>query len=401
MTGETNMAQCLLNRSIVAGLCILSLKMSGCVIQSGGWGQARFERTTSQQAALGTNTAIDVESPNGSITIAGTETDKFDVTATITGHAPTEEEAQELAEKTEIRLEPAGDTLRVRADTPRTGNNRGVTVSYTIAAPRRIDVKCESRFGSLHVTGIEGTVTEKSDNGSVEARDIQGPVTLHTSFGAITCTNVTGQMTELKSSNGSITLADIKGSAKVETSFGSITCQSFSEGDFHLRSDNGRITLTRGSVGECDASSSFGAVVCNDLKGKTVKLTSDNGSLELDNVDASTLGLSTSFGAIKARQITTADIVAHSGNGSINIVCSELCPAELKAEAKSSFGSIDFTAPPQFAGRVHLSTDFGSVRTAHPITMSGEIDKKHVTGTIRQGTGSIHLESNNGSVELK
>jgi len=395
------MARCVLSRSIAASLCILSLMMAGCVIRSGTWSQAQYERTTSRQAPHGTNTAIDVESRFGSITITGTEANEFAVTATIMGRAPTEEEAQELAEKTQVRLESVANTLRVRADTPTTDNNRSVGVSYTITAPRQMNVKCESDYGRLHVAGIEGTVTGKSSNGSVELEDVQGPVNLHTSYGSITCRNVTGQMTELKSSNGSITLADLKGSAKVETSYGSITCENFSDGDYYLKSGNGRISLAHGSVGKCDASSSYGTIVCNDLKGTTVKLTSGNGSLELTDVDAGFLGLATSYGAIRASQITTANIAARSGNGSINIACSASCPADLKAEIKSNYGSIDFTAPPQFAGQVHLSTQYGSVRTALPVTMSGEIDKKNITGTIGQGAGAVHLETSNGSVELK
>jgi DUF4097 and DUF4098 domain-containing protein YvlB len=396
-----NMARYVLSRSIAAGLCILSLKMTGCVIQSGNWGQAKYERTTSQQAPLGTNTAIDVESRNGSIAITGAEVNEFNVEAKITGHAPTEEEAQDLAEKTQIRLDSVGGTLRIRADTPTTGNNRGVSVSYTITAPRRMNVRCESDYGSLHVAGIEGTVTGKSDNGSVEVKDIQGPVNLHTSYGAITCRNVTGQMTELESTNGSITIVDLKGSAKVETSYGSITCEDFSDGDFHLKSENGRVTVAHGSVGECDASSSYGSVICTDVKGDPIKLSSGNGSLEATNVDARNLSLSTSYGAIKARQITTADVTAHSGNGSIDIVCSEACPGDMKVEVKNGYGSIDFTAPPQFAGQVRLSTEYGSVRTARPVTVSGEIDKKNINGTIGEGAGSIHLETGNGSVDLK
>jgi DUF4097 and DUF4098 domain-containing protein YvlB len=398
------MARSMLSGSIAASLCILSLKMTGCVIhtgQFGNWSQAKYERTTNQQAPVGTNTAIDVESRNGAIAITGAATDNFDVTATITGYAPTEEEAQELAEKTEIRLESVGNTLRVRADTPTTGNNRGISVSYAITAPRRIGVKCNSDYGSLHVADIEGTVTGKSGNGSVEVKDVQGPVNVHTSYGAITCRNVTGQMHELESNNGSITIASINGSAKIETSYGSISCEDFSDGDYHVRSANGRIVMSHGSVGECDASSSYGSVVCTDVKGDPVKLSSGNGSLEATDVDARNLGLSTSYGAIRARQITTANLTAHSDNGSIEIVCSQSCPADTKAQVKSGYGSVHFAAPPQFAGQVRLSTGYGSVRTARPVTMSGEIDKKNVSGTIGEGTGILHLESGNGSVELK
>lgn len=401
MTGETEMARRSSGRTMMMGLCALSLMVVGCTIQCGGWGQARYERTTEQQAPLGTNTAIDVQSRNGSITVTGAEASEFNISATITGHAPTEEEAQELAEKTQIRAEPVGNTLRVRADMPTTGSNRGVSVSYTITAPKRISVKCDSDYGSLHITSIEGTVAGKSSNGSIHVENIHGPVSVNTSYGSVTCRNVEGQMTELESTNGSITISELKGSAKVETSYGSITCENFSDGDYHLKSGNGRVTVTHGSVGECDASSSYGSVICSDVKGDPVKLSSGNGSLELTDVNARNLDMSTSYGAIKARQITTADLTARSGNGSIDIICSEACPGDLKAQVKSGYGRIDFTAPPQFAGEVRLSTDYGSVRTARPVTMSGEIDKKNITGTIGEGAGLLHLESGNGSVELK
>jgi DUF4097 and DUF4098 domain-containing protein YvlB len=401
MRGEIEMERRSPGKTIMMGLCALSLMIVGCTIQCGGWGQAKYERTTEQQAPLGTNTAIDVESRNGSIAITGGETNEFHVTATITGYAPTENEAQELAEKTQIRLESAGNTFRVRADMPTTGNNRGVSVSYTITAPKRINVTCESAYGSLHIADIEGTVAGKSSNGSIQVESVQGPVNVRTSYGSITCRHVAGQMTELKSTNGSITIDDLKGPAKVETSYGSITCENFSDGDYHLRSQNGRVAVAHGSVGECDASSSYGAVVCTDVKGNPVKLSSENGSVELANVNAPDLSLSTSYGAIKARQITTADLTAHSGNGGVEIVCTEACPGDLKAQVKSSYGSIDFTAPPQFAGQVRLATGYGSVRTGRPVTVSGEIDKKHISGTIGEGTGSLHLETSNGSVDLK
>ena len=383
------------------GLCALSLTAVSCVIQSCGWSQAKYERTTSQKAPQGTNTTVDVESRFGSITIMGAGANEFNVDATIIGHAPTEEEAQELAEKTQIRLESVGNALRVRADTPTTGNNRGVSVSYTITAPKRVSVKCDSDYGSLKIVGVEGTVAGKSSNGSIHVENIQGPVNLRTSYGSITCRNVTGQMTELESSNGSITLSELKGSAKVETSYGSITCEGFSDGDYHLKSGNGRVALVNGSVGECDASSSYGAVVCSDVKGDPVKLSSGNGSLELTDVNARNLSLSTSYGAIKAGQITTADVTAHSSSGSIEILCSESCPADMKAQVKSGYGSINFVAPAQFAGQVRLSTQYGSVRTGRPVTLSGEIDKKNISGTIGEGTGSLHLETSNGSVELE
>lgn len=60
-----------------------------------------------------------------------------------------------------------------------------------------------------------------------------------------------------------------------------------------------------------------------------------------------------------------------------------------------------FTAPPAFAGQVRMATDYGSVRTDRPITISGEIGKKRIEGAIGQGQGHLHLETSSGSVTLR
>ena len=68
---------------------------------------------------------------------------------------------------------------------------------------------------------------------------------------------------------------------------------------------------------------------------------------------------------------------------------------------KTSYGSVDFTAPPGFAGRIHLATNYGSVRSDRPITFSGEIDKKKIDGAIGNGRGDLRLESSSGSIQLR
>ena len=110
---------------------------------------------------------------------------------------------------------------------------------------------------------------------------------------------------------------------------------------------------------------------------------------------------SSSYGSILAAGITAASLTAESGNGSVNVQCATGAPADLIAQAKSSYGSVEFTAPPAFSGEVSLSTSYGTIRTALPVTTSGEISKKKIVGKIGDGTGKIRLESGSGSVELK
>jgi len=231
-------------------LCLLSLlAATGCDVRMGNWSQARYERTAERQTALPPGGALDVDTSSGSVTITGTETTECHVVAAITARAPSDEEAQELGEQVEIRLEQAGDTLKVRADKPKLKNHCSISVSYTITAPRRTNVQCHSSYGSLHLADLEGTID------------------------------------------------------------------------------------------------------------------------------------------------------GTSGSGSVTIDCTATCPADLIAEVTSSYGSIHFTAPPAFAGQVHLATRYGSVRTERPITISGSITKKKIAGTI--GAGALRLETGNGSIELR
>jgi hypothetical protein len=58
-------------------------------------------------------------------------------------------------------------------------------------------------------------------------------------------------------------------------------------------------------------------------------------------------------------------------------------------------------APPSFAGQVELKTSYGSIKTALPVTVTGEIIKKAIKGTIGQGEGKLDLQTRSGSIHLK
>ena len=396
------MKSCYARPNTVIGLFILSFfTYGGCDLPMGAFNQAQSKRTVSQQAACAPGSTLDVATESGSITITGTDSNECRVTAQIVAHAPTEEEAQELAEQTKIKLDSADDTLKIRADKPHLSTNRSIAISYEITAPRRLNVLCESDFGSLSTTGLQGNIKGKTSSGSIKAAQIDGPVDLDTSFGSIDCRNIAGPTVLLHSNSGSITAADVKGEAKAVTSFGSITCNIFSGTTLDLKTDSGRIAISDATCRTCLAVTSYGSVACNRLKGDTVKLKSGSGSLDLAAVEAPDLDISTSFGSIRAQEITTAKLTANSGSGSINLVCTPATPADLTAEVKSSFGSIDFTAPPRFGGQVDLRTDFGSIHTALPVTVSGDLDKKKVAGTVGEGKGLLRMQTGSGSINLK
>ncbi len=391
-----------LRPQVVIGLTVLSfLSLGGCDVQFGGFHQAKYERTVNRQVACEPNSTLDVATQSGSITITGTDSNECNLTARIIGHAPTEQEAQELAEQVEIRTETANHILKIRADTPHLTNNRSIVVNYEMTVPRRLNVLCQSDYGGLKATDLRGTVKGKTTSGSIKAEGIDGPLDLDTSYGSIDCRSIAGPTVLLRSSSGSITATDLKGEAKIETSYGSITCDTFSGTGLDLKTASGKITITNASVRDCLASTSYGSLAASRLKGDSLKLRSGSGSLDLTALEAPTLDLSTSYGNIKAQEITTTKLIVNSGSGSINIVCTPATSVDLTAEVKSSYGGIDFTAPAGFSGAVDLATDYGSIHTALPVTVSGEISKKKVIGKVGEGKGLLRLQTGSGSISLK
>ncbi|MBA7630890.1 hypothetical protein ES703_38415 [subsurface metagenome] len=387
---------------LTLGFCLCSLLIVvGCDIQIGDWGKAKYERTIQQQAPLAPGSTVVAKTSFGSVTITGADVTNCSVVAQIRVQAPTEEEAREIAEQVKIKLEPVGQTLTVKAEKPPKKRRRSISISYDITVPRQTNVECGSSYGAIKLSNIDGNVKGKTSSGSISAENIQGLVDLNTSYGRVNCKDISGDNIKVKSSSGAINAENIRGSAELDTSYGSITCRDISGGDVKLKTSSGNIKLSKASCTDCDVYTSYGSITADELTGSLLKLHSGSGSIKVTEASAETADISTSYGRITCRQLTTTDLTAKSGSGNIDIIFSDSTPAEITANVTTSYGSIDFTTPPEFTGRVELATSYGSITTDLPITITGEISKKKLTGTIGQGNGKLYLKTSSGSIRIR
>jgi len=384
----------------VIGLCLLFI-VTGCDFQIGNWGRAKYERTVQKQTPLDSGSTVVARTSSGSITITGADVTDCSVIAEIRVRALTEEEARETADQVTIILEQVGNTLTVKADKPLKKLKRSISISYDITVPKQTNVECASSYGSVKLSNILGSAKGKSSSGSISAEDIQGSVHLDTSYGSVTCRNITGDNIKVKSSSGAITAENIRGSADLDTSYGSITCSDIAGGDLKLRTSSGKIKLMKASCGDFDLHTSYGSIRAEELTGKFLKLHSGSGGIDVKQASADSADISTSYGRITCRQLTTADLTAKSGSGNINISCSDSTSPEIRANVVTSYGSVDFETPPDFAGTVEMSTSYGSISTDLPITVSGQISRKKLAGTIGQGNGKLYLKTSSGSIKIR
>jgi DUF4097 and DUF4098 domain-containing protein YvlB len=325
------------------------LLLGGCiVIDGGGWGdsRAKSERIIELQHPMQPGSTLVVSTASGSIDITGQDTDQGHVVATIQARAGTEEEARELAEQVEIRFQESGNRLEIKADKPSSHSGRSISISYVITVPRQTHVDCESASGSLKLRDLTGNVNARTASGSVEGARIKGAVRLHSASGSVHCDNVSGGDVDLDTASGGVRLSDAS------------------------------------ELGTCRAHSS-------------------SGSVSVRHVQAESIRLDSASGGVAGEDINCSNLKATSSSGSVSVAFSPSAPSNVVADVGTSSGGVNVTLPPGFAGRVDLSATSGSVRIDRPVTVRGEINKRHIIGTVGDGTGSISAHTSSGSIDVR
>jgi Putative adhesin len=147
--------------------------------------------------------------------------------------------------------------------------------------------------------------------------------------------------------------------------------------------------------GDNDVAVQFTVLVPAGIK---VLASTVNGDVEVSgvtrDVDASTVN-----GHVDA----TSDggpVEAKSVNGSVDAEMHSVGDAG-SLDYRSVNGSVHVTLPADLKADIELSTVNGSVRSDFPISVSGSLEPKHLRGTIGGGGVPVHIDTVNGSIELR
>jgi len=189
--------------SLCCLLCLLTL-LAGCCINIGSCTpRAKYERTVRLSAPLPPGSSFATQIHNGAITVNGAEVADCDLTATIVAQAATEEDAKAIAEKVEVRLEPAGNKLTAKIERPTLKMNQSVSVSLDVKVPNQTDLELATHNGAVGIANITGQVNGTTHNGKVTAEQVAGTAKLHTYNGSVSCREISGDA-ELKTHNGGV-----------------------------------------------------------------------------------------------------------------------------------------------------------------------------------------------------
>jgi DUF4097 and DUF4098 domain-containing protein YvlB len=259
---KTNIQKTLLN----ACLSLMTLILLGCDINIGGCSMSneKFERTEEHTLSMQGIEAIDVDTLFGSVVVNGADTDDCQIEAKLTARAPSVEEAELIAQQTEIKIEPDGATLKIYVEHPHLKSNRSVGVSFDITMPKSVAAEVQSSFASVKLADIEADVKVDTSFASISCSNIKGLVDLKTSYGSIKCENIESESVRAHTSFSSITCRDIIAPVDLQTSYGTVNCRDLTSTQIEAHSSFGSVDIEcSGKTGpelQADVSTSYGSI---------------------------------------------------------------------------------------------------------------------------------------------
>jgi hypothetical protein len=144
---------------------------------------------------------------NGGISIKGSERHDILVRARIQTEAPTQAEADQLAQQ--IRIETGG--LTIRAEGPETREDYQWYVSYEILVPHRSDLSLKAHNGGISIADVYGHLDFQTTNGGVRLNRVGGAVRGSTTNGGLRVelagARWDGEELNVRTTNGGVHLA--------------------------------------------------------------------------------------------------------------------------------------------------------------------------------------------------
>lgn len=174
-----------LSKASVGFLLCLLIAAAGCFWTAGCIPTEKYERTVHLSAPLSPGGSFEAQTHNGYINITGADVSTCDVTATITAKAATTEKARKLAEETRIKLEPAGDKLRVKVEKPPMADKDAICVSFDITVPEQTALDLKTNVGELNVENTTRPIEAATNVGTITCKEITGRVDLTSNVGEV------------------------------------------------------------------------------------------------------------------------------------------------------------------------------------------------------------------------
>ena len=222
-----------------------------CLLFSLAFASTALAQTIERSLSVSGAPTIVVRNTDGRTSIASHSSARVEVRATKeVRRARDEAHARELADAVDVRIDQAGDRVRVETIYPkwswRRWDDASVQVHIDILSPRASDVDVASDDGDVTVESVDGDVKAVVEDGDLRIADCSGRLDVTAEDGDVKLVGVRGELLAVLEDgdldvDGTLTLL------KAETEDGAIDVRLLPDSkmaaDWSVRAEDGRIRL--------------------------------------------------------------------------------------------------------------------------------------------------------------
>lgn len=362
----------------------------------------------------------------GGVSIVGADVKAIQIKVVKTAHAATQARAEEEVKNIKYDVDQVGNTVTIKYDLPNTtvfDMNLNL-VDFVVTVPNETTVDVDDKLGEVSIAGIKGNAVIANDFGEVTVENIEGglsisnnngevnatsiqagseDIDLNSEFGSITLKNVDGNDIILNSNSGTITLREVRatGDITTKTDFGNTAFENGSCSSLSIETNNGAVSLTKVRVSkEIKVEDEFGEIELGQAFAASYDLHTNGGSITVDAAKGK-LKAHTEFGGIKIGNAQAVMLDLKTNNGTVDFSGSlDAGPHVVNSE----FGEISLTLPIDSKLSVDLKTEFGTIKSDLPITVTlngtSNSNGDQIVGSINGGGEQLTVQTNSGSVNI-
>lgn len=363
---------------------------------------------------------LNVNDDAGDVSIVGADVEAVEIQIVKTGYGSTDARAEEALKGIKFDMKQNGNTITLSYELDGRQSREVNTVDLIITVPTDTEVELDNGFGVVNVEDLNGDVDISGDFGDVTVKNIEGELVvdnasgevkisnvdagsqdarIESDFGKVTLEKVNGKNINIDSNSGSLNLSNVRATGEIfaTSDFGNITFENGSAASVTVDSNSGVVTLTKVNIrGDLVITCDFGDVDLVQTKAGSYDIDSNSGGITLDGVKGS-LKAQTDFGNITIENAEEVTLDLKTGSGGIEFSGSL---GKGPHSVQSDFGGVSLTLPADSALNVELKTDFGSISTDIPITITGDTQKNQQNGTMNGGGEELFVRTNNGPIEI-
>ena len=279
------------------------------------------------------------------------------------------------------------------------GDIRGVEALRVIYPSDRIVYPDMGRGGRTQITvRSDGTFGDSGDRGGFgrdrDRVEISSSGSGMEAYADMRITVPRGREVAVHLAVGEVRVNNVDGDLRIDVAAARVTSER-TRGSLTLDTGSGGVSVTD-AQGEVNLDTGSGGVQVNGIRGPSLKMDTGSGSITGGDIDVRELVADVGSGGIRLGRVRASRVSLESGSGGAEV---ELLSSVDEMKVETGSGGVTLRVPASLDAEVDIETGSGGIDTDLPVKVT-KWERRHLTGTIGNGRGRIHIEAGSGSVRL-